>query len=152
MTDEELDGLIDFHRSSVNDEIHVALVELKGFRSGVPEGASPATKTAPTLNFTIFMAGDFEQARQVCREYCLEVGACVTVEPTTYIYTGGEEAGIRVGLINYPRFPSDVYGIKDRARELARRLMERLCQLSYTIVGPTETEWFSRRPNLGEEA
>lgn len=103
-------------------------------------------KSAPTIRVDIFIAGDIQQAKQVCREYCMEVGACVTVEPVDYIYTGGEEAGVRIGFINYPRFPTDVYGIKDKAGELARRLMERLCQHSYSIVGPEETTWYSRRP------
>lgn len=103
-------------------------------------------KTAPTIRIDIFIAGDILQAKQVCREYCMEVGACVTVEPVDYIYTGGQEAGVRIGFINYPRFPTDVWGIKDKAGELARRLMERLCQHSYSIVCPDETIWHSRRP------
>lgn len=102
--------------------------------------------SAPTIRFDIFIAGDAEQAKQVCREYCFEVGLCVTVEPTTYVFTGGEEAGVRVGLINYPRFPVSHDELLSRARELAARLLERLCQHSYSIVGPEQTEWFTRRP------
>jgi hypothetical protein len=101
---------------------------------------------APTIRYDIFIAGDLEQAKQVCREYCFEVGLCVTVEPVTYIYTGGEEVGVRVGLINYPRFPAEIGEIKGKAEALAVRLMVRLCQHSYSIVGPEETEWVSRRP------
>jgi hypothetical protein len=100
----------------------------------------------PTVRFDIFVAGDLEVAKQVCREYCFAVGLCVTVEPVAYIYTGGEEVGVRVGLINYPRFPSEPDAIRTKAKELAGKLMERLCQHSYTIAGPDETEWFSRRP------
>lgn len=102
--------------------------------------------TAPTLNFAIFIAGDVDQAKQVCREFCLARGFCVTVEPVTYIYTGGEEAGVRVGIINYPRFPLEKAELAARTKALANSLMERLCQHSYSIVGPDETEWFSRRP------
>lgn len=101
--------------------------------------------TAPTIRFDIFIAGDVDQAKQVCREHCFDVGLCVTVEPVTYIYTGGEEAGVRVGLINYPRFPTDTATLHDKARGLADMLMHRLCQNSYSIIGPDETEWFSRR-------
>lgn len=103
-------------------------------------------ETAPTIRFNIYMAGDLAQAKQVCREYCLDVGLCVHVEPVDFIYTGGEEAGFKVGLINYPRFPADVAQIAERATALADRLMLRLCQHSYSIVGPSETVWFSRRP------
>lgn len=100
---------------------------------------------APTIRYDIFVAGDFDQAKQVCREYCFNIGLCVTVEPVAYIYTGGEEAGVRVGLINYPRFPSDEASIGASADALADLLMDRLCQHSYSIVGPSETKWFSRR-------
>lgn len=102
-------------------------------------------KTSDTIRFDIFIAGDIDQAKQVCREECMAVGLCVTVEPVTYIYTGGEESGIRVGLINYPRFPSDEFGLRLKAENLAALLMERLCQHSYSIVGPRETYWYSRR-------
>lgn len=103
-------------------------------------------KSVPTIRYDIFIAGDVEQAKQVCREYCFDVGLCVTVEPVTYIYTGGEEAGIRVGLINYPRFPANSEAIGETAHKLADLLMHRLCQHSYSVVGPDETTWFSRRP------
>lgn len=101
---------------------------------------------APTIRFDIFMAGDIAQAKQVCRECCFEVGLCVTIEPVDFIYTGGEESGFRVGLINYPRFPTTEEALHDRAYLLADDLLQRLCQHSYSIVGPRETEWFSRRP------
>ncbi|TPK14135.1 hypothetical protein [Mesorhizobium sp. B2-5-11] len=101
--------------------------------------------TCPTIRYDIFIAGDFDQARQSCRNYCFGIGLCVTVEPVSYIYTGGEEAGVRVGLINYPRFPSDPEKLRLRAGELAHQLMHDLFQHSYSIVGPDETEWFSRR-------
>lgn len=112
------------------------------------EGRSEMVKIvkAETINVSIFIGGDLEQAKQVCREWCMEVGDCVTVEPISYIYTGGEEAGVRIGFINYPRFPSDEAKIVDRATNLAMRLMERLCQLSFSIVAPSETIWHSRRP------
>lgn len=103
-------------------------------------------EAAPTIRFDIFMAGDLAQAKQVCREYCFAVGLCVAVEPVDFIYTGGEESGVRIGLINYPRFPATFEALHLRASELAELLMLRLCQHSYSIVGPGQTEWFSRRP------
>ncbi|MCJ8053810.1 hypothetical protein GB928_018295 [Shinella curvata] len=106
----------------------------------------PDLRTARTVRVDIFIAGDHQQAKQVCREWCMENGACVTVEPVDYIYTGGEEAGVRVGFINYPRFPASEAYITGRAENLAARLMLRLCQHSYSIVGPEETTWYSRRP------
>jgi hypothetical protein len=109
-------------------------------------------QTSDTIRFDIFIAGDLAQVKQVCREHCMAVGLCVTVEPVTYIYTGGEESGVRVGLINYPRFPSTHDDLLAKAQTLAALLMERLCQHSYSIVGPHLTEWHSRRPGAEPRA
>lgn len=106
------------------------------------------TTTAPSYPVSIFIAGDYERARQIAREFCMNVGACVTVTATTYIYTGGEEAGVIVGLINYPRFPATQDDILTRAEGLAGDLMHGLCQHSYTIQTPNKTYWHSRRPAL----
>jgi hypothetical protein len=100
---------------------------------------------ASTIRYDIFIAGDLHQAKQICRAYCFNVGLCVTVDPVSYIYTGGEESGVRVGLFNYPRFPADDDQIKQHARALADALLIGLYQHSYSIVGPDETEWVSRR-------
>ena len=110
------------------------------------ECAVSEEKTVHTFGFDVFMAGDLAQAKQVCREYCFAIGLCVTVEPLDFIYTGGEEAGFKIGLINYPRFPTTIPELRRRATELADLLMKRLCQHSYSIVGPDETTWISRRP------
>lgn len=101
--------------------------------------------SSETINVSIFIGGDLAQAKQVCREWCMSVGACVTVDPVDYIYTGGEEAGVRVGFINYPRYPAAEAYIVERATALASLLMDRLCQHSFSIVAPTETVWCSRR-------
>ena len=91
----------------------------------------------------IYIAGDIEQAKQVCREECMAEGLCVTVSPASYIYTGGEESGIVIGLINYPRFPSSPDRIVRRARVLAETLMKRLCQRSFSLMTPQETIRYS---------
>lgn len=105
-----------------------------------------AIQKAPTRNVEIFIAGDLDTARNICREWCFREGACVTVEPTSYIYTGGEETGVRVGFINYPRFPKEEQELMNRACRLGIDLMHALHQHSFSIVGPTETVWYSRRP------
>lgn len=102
-------------------------------------------KTAETIRFDIFIAGDLAAAKQVCREYCLSVGLCVTVEPVDYVYTGGTETGVKIGLINYPRFPSTEEKLLDTAIGLAHFLRARLCQHSFSIVGSRETLWFTSR-------
>lgn len=97
------------------------------------------SRSEPTVRYDIFIAGDHAQAKQVCREFCMAVNFGVSVERTDFIYTGGEEAGVRVGIIQYPRYPVPVDRLKTHALALAERLRERLCQRSYTIVGPDQT-------------
>jgi len=104
-------------------------------------------KSSPTIRVDIFVAGDIGQAKQFCREFCALMGLCVTVEPVDYIYTGGEEAGVRVGLINYPKFPATEDEMMMKARQLAEGLRHRLCQRSYSVVGPHETIWHSEMPD-----
>jgi hypothetical protein len=99
----------------------------------------------PTYTAQIYVAGDLETARSVCRDHCLSVGLCVTVEALEFIYTGGAEAGVRVGLINYPRFPSTPEAIFSRAWQLGELLMEAMAQHSFSVVATDQTRWFSRR-------
>ena len=98
---------------------------------------------------SIFIATGFatpEQTRRICRDFCDNVGLCVTVTETHYCYTGDEEAGVIVGMINYPRFPSTPESIWSRAEALGERLCAGLRQQSYTIQAPDKTVWFSHRP------
>ena len=107
-------------------------------------------KHAPSHPVSIFMAGDADAARDVCRAYCDEVGFCVTVTPTAYVYTGGEEKGFIVGLINYPRFPALPIEIEDHAVRIADKLREALGQESYSIQCPDKTCWYSWRQDAPE--
>jgi hypothetical protein len=104
------------------------------------------TKHAPSFPVSVFIAGDHDEALTACRDYCDRVGLCVTVTPTNYVYTGGEEAGVIVGLINYPRFPSEPRDIAQTATLLALELMHKLEQQSVSVQTPDETTWFSIRP------
>lgn len=89
----------------------------------------------------LFMAGDIEYAMEICQEYCNEVGWCVTVDETEYIYKGGSEPGFIVRAINYPRFKNQ--NIYDRMRTLADRLQTRLYQDSYTIHHGNSAYYFA---------
>lgn len=101
----------------------------------------------PTYWIKLYLSGPIEAAKQVLRAECLREGLCVTIEPTTYIYTGGEESGYVVGLLNYPRFPKTPGEIAERAGIIAKRLLAETFQGSYLIVTPEETEWVSIRPD-----
>ncbi len=102
-------------------------------------------KQVPTYTVTIFIAGHHELALEEAQRFCDEVGLCVTVTPTTFVYTGGREAGVIVGLINYARFPSDPDSLWLRATILARRLVNALDQQSCTIMDSENSLWESYR-------
>lgn len=93
----------------------------------------------------IYMSGPIEQAKQVIRRLAMEDGICVTVEPTTFIYTGGEEQGFVVGLVNYPRFPTTPEAIAERAMDMALELRDELYQHSVMVMTPYETQWLTTR-------
>ncbi len=103
-------------------------------------------KTVPSFNVEIHMAGDINAAALIIQRYAAETGLCVTLQPQSFIYTGGREEGFRVGFINYARFPKEPGDIVARARDLASVLCQALGQHSYSIVTPVETTWVSHRP------
>ena len=105
----------------------------------------PLVKQTRSFPVSIYIAGQYSKALKILQDYCDEVGYCVTVEPTYYIYKNGKESGIRVGLINYPRFPSDPTTITKKAFEIAEKLRVGLKQESYSVETPLETIWYSYR-------
>ena len=58
---------------------------------------------------------------------------------------GGEELGVVVTLINYPRFPAPVEEAERELLTLGRKIMNRCNQGSFSVVGPERTLWVSRR-------
>ena len=104
------------------------------------------TTQAPTHEIKIYTTGSLEQVKQICREYCKEVGLCVTVTPTLFIYTGGEETGVEVGLRNYPRFPTNSTKLMGTASALAEKLLKGLCQNSIMLTDSLgNTTWYTLR-------
>ena len=102
-------------------------------------------KTEPTFWARIYLSGPIDIAEQIIRKDCLEHGLCVTIIPNKYIYTGEEEFGYAIELINYPRFPASSDSIKERAVSLARLLLEGTYQHSVLIMTPIETLWITKR-------
>lgn len=100
---------------------------------------------AETCRVDIWIAGDVADAKRTLRRLCASGGLCVSVTETTFIYKGGEEAGVRVGLINYPRFPTTRAALFVQARTVADALCEALYQHSYCLVTDDVTEWFTAR-------
>lgn len=91
----------------------------------------------------IYVAGPRDTILQTCRKYC-EEGLCVTVEVTKFIYTGGEEMGVVIGLVNYPRFPSTPDAITDKAVILAKKIVKDAYQKTALVVTPINTVWIEK--------
>lgn len=100
---------------------------------------------AKTCVVEIFMAGPIERAKDYLSERAARDGACWSVEPTEFIYTGGREAGFIVRAINYPRFPTTEDEMMFAATSRAEGLLRHMHQSSCSVVGPTQTVWLSRR-------
>jgi hypothetical protein len=93
----------------------------------------------------IYVAGDLNTSEMICRKECFEIGLCVTVQPIRYIFTGGTEDGVQVGLINYGRFPDNKDSILKKAVDLGRKIAEANHQWSYSVIAPSESLYFTRR-------
>jgi hypothetical protein len=93
----------------------------------------------------IWIAGDAQEAKRICQAYCLRVGLCVTVTKTDFVYTGGFEEGVQVGLVNYPRFPTSPEQLWETAEILALELIEGLYQHSALVQSGSRAVWITKR-------
>src|ERR1700719_217133 len=73
------------------------------------------------------------------RGYTDTEGFCVSVTPVHFVYKGGQEPGVAVGVINYPRFPENNEALIVKALYLARRLGKKFIQVRVSVVFPHET-------------
>ena len=105
----------------------------------------PLIKVEKSFPITIHIAGKYHTAQKILQKYCDEVGYCVTLRTVQYIYKDGHDHGLSVGLINYPRFPSDPATLTAKAIEIAELLREGLKQESFSVETPVETIWYSYR-------
>jgi hypothetical protein len=102
---------------------------------------------AQSFGVDIFIAGDRRTATEACRQFCME-GLCVSITEADFVYTGGMESGVRIGLINYPRFPTSYEALQETGLRLGRFLIERLHQSSCTVVCDRNTHFLSRRSDV----
>ena len=101
--------------------------------------------TTSAYKCEIFMAGDYDQHCETARMFCDAQGLCVTITRTNYVYTGGEEAGVIIGLINYARFPSNREEIWAKAEALAKLCRVECAQQSFTIQDDKRSVFYSWR-------
>ena len=87
----------------------------------------------------VLIAGDLAKLEDSARAWCMR-GACVSVTPTNFIYTGGAQSGACVRLISYPRYPKSPEDIWLLALDLGKFLMDKLYQRSCTVQATDKTE------------
>jgi hypothetical protein len=80
-----------------------------------------------------------DNIRQWLQNFCNDVRLGVTLTPTEFIYVDGNEPGVIIGLVNYPRFPKPIKEIKENAVAIAQGLMELCLQERISIVFSDET-------------
>lgn len=100
-------------------------------------------RTLPTYSIQIYLSGPIEVAKQAIREHVFRFPCCMTISPTTYIYTGGEESGYVVGILNYPLYPAAPNELNVRAEVVAEHLLAKTFQRSALIVTPEYTKWIT---------
>lgn len=90
-----------------------------------------------------------ETVRSICDKHINESKNCVTITPTEFRYVAGNEPGVIVGLINYPRFPRTRKEIRKRAFALAEILMTELGQFRVTVTTPYKSYMFENEKKNG---
>lgn len=80
-----------------------------------------------------------QDVANICNKWVNEVKDCVTITKTQYHYVNGWEPGVKIGYINYPRFPRTKEEILKRALDLAERLRVGLKQNRVTVTTPDKT-------------
>ena len=77
---------------------------------------------------------DSWEVTQFIKDYCSKKGQCVTVTPTNFIYVNGQEPGLIIGFINYPRYPMSKAELRNRTIELGKLLMEEYKQFRVSLT------------------
>jgi|SRR3989344_8394454 len=75
-----------------------------------------------------------KEVGRIAQNYCNEVGLCVTLTDTQFIYKNGREPGVAIGLINYPRFPAIKQKIIRQALDLAEKIKDTFKQNRISVV------------------
>ena len=96
---------------------------------------------------TIYIGGDYVISENVCREMCFPSGLAVTIKPIKYIFAGGTEDGVEIGLVQYPPFPEDENILLQKAINLGIKIAEANYQWSFLVVTPQINIFYSRRNN-----
>lgn len=82
---------------------------------------------------------DISEVYEVLQEFCDKNGFAFEVKPTKYIYTNGNEDGVDIGIINYPRFPKSKEYIQSISFVIALILLDEFKQERCTVVCTDKT-------------
>jgi len=81
---------------------------------------------------------------------CEKSKFAVNVQDITFIYPGGREPGVKIGLIQYPRFMVKEGEILNNALNLAAHLIEMVEQFRCTVIS-SDQSYLIENPNMPEE-
>jgi hypothetical protein len=113
--------------------------------------------TVPTFTATIYVGlrrgytnevMPFESVEKFIQEWVDRISICVTVTRTQFVYKKGNEPGLIVGFINYPRFPSEEQDIRMKALMLAGELLHFCKQMRMSVVFPDKTIMLSNTEEI----
>jgi len=77
-----------------------------------------------------------DDVREICQNFSDAHGDCMTITSTEFIYKDGNEPGVIIGWINYPRFPRENNEIMNNALIIGNKLLKELKQNRVTITTP----------------
>lgn len=86
-----------------------------------------------------------DEVYAICQEYCNNIGLCVTVTPTRFIYSqrpttpDGWEDGCFIELIQYPVYPCQEWSIKEYSFELAKLFLKAFKQKKVSVICSDQT-------------
>jgi hypothetical protein len=92
---------------------------------------------------TFFSESD---AVEIIKRWCNERKQCVSITPTRFVYVDGQEPGLIIGFINYPRFPMNKEDILARAIELGESLRKHFKQFRVSVTTPTTSYLLEDEP------
>lgn len=110
-----------------------------------PMNASVSIALCEGWTVTLYMGGSVNAVKDLLARRAAEHGVCWSVEPTEFIYSGGRELGVVVRQIAYARFPSSLVSAMADMLALGEWLMRETGQGSFSVVGPAESVFVSRR-------
>lgn len=102
-------------------------------------------RSCPSWTVTLYIGGEVAEVKRLLARRGAEIGACWSVEPTEFIYSGGREQGVVVRRIAYARYPSDAEDAMTEMERLGEMLARVTGQGSFTVIGPDESVFWSRR-------